>query len=85
MSFRDGIHSARAMHVHYAYALAPLLLGNFELATRNLVHSNSLMSDIRWYMTCGLVVHCARAAHVHVGSPLTSRYFEQATWKLVHR
>ena len=36
-------------------------------------------------MTCGLVVHCARATRVHVGSPLTLRYFEQATWKLVYR
>ena len=85
MSFRDGIHSARAMHMHYACAYAPLLLGNFDLATRNLVHSNSLTSDIRWYMTCGLVVHCARATHVYVRSPLTSRYFQQAAWILVHR
>ena len=36
MSFRERVHSARAMYVHYAYA--PLLSGNFELATRNLVH-----------------------------------------------
>ena len=38
VSFRDRVHGARAMHVHYAYAWAPLLLENFELATRNLVH-----------------------------------------------
>ena len=38
MSFRDRVHSARAMHVHYAYVYAPLFLGNFELATRNLAY-----------------------------------------------
>ena len=38
MPFGDGVHSARAAHVHYAYACAPLLSGNFELATQNLVH-----------------------------------------------
>ena len=62
MSFRDGIHSARAMHMHYACAEAPLLLGNFELATRNLVHSNSLTSDIRSYMTCGALCTCSARA-----------------------
>ena len=36
--FRDGVHSARVQHVHYAYAQALSLSGNFELATRNLVH-----------------------------------------------
>ena len=28
MQFRVGVHSARAMHVRYAYAKAPLLSGN---------------------------------------------------------
>ena len=27
-------------------------------------------------------MHCARARHVHVGIPLTSTYFEQATWEI---
>ena len=36
--FRDGVHSARVQHVHYAYAQALSLSGNFELATRNLVY-----------------------------------------------
>ena len=38
MSFCDGVHSARAMHVHCVFAQAPLPSGNFDLATRNLVH-----------------------------------------------
>ena len=38
MSLRDRVHSARAMHVHYVYAQAPLLSGNFELATQNLAY-----------------------------------------------
>ena len=80
-----GCIGARAMHVHYAYEEAPLLSGNFDVATRSLVHRHSSSSAIRWYMTCGLVVHCARATHVHVGSPLISKFFELATWKLAHR
>ena len=37
MPFGDGVHSARAMHVHCVFAQAPSPSGNFELATRNLV------------------------------------------------
>ena len=34
MPFGDGVHSARAMHVHCVFAQAPSPSGNFELATR---------------------------------------------------
>ena len=38
MPFGDGVHGARAMHMHCVFAQAPSPSGNFELATRNLVH-----------------------------------------------
>ena len=38
MSFCDGVHSARAMHVHCVFAQAPLPSGNFDLATQNLAY-----------------------------------------------
>ena len=43
----------------------PLVLGNFELVTPNLVHMWNSMSVIRWCMPFGDWVHGARAAHVH--------------------
>ena len=43
----------------------PLVLGNFELLTPNLVHIWNSMSVIRWYMPFRDRVHSARAMHVH--------------------
>ena len=40
---------------------APLVLGNFELLTPNLVHMWNSMSVIRWCMSFRGGVHCARA------------------------
>ena len=43
----------------------PLVLGNFELLTPNLVHRWNSMSVIRWHMPFRVRVHSARAMHVH--------------------
>ena len=82
MPFGDGVHSARAMHMHCVFAQAPSPSGNFELATRNLVHWYRSTSAIRWYMTWGVMVQCARATSVQYANPLISGNFDLAMWKL---
>ena len=78
MPFCDGVHSARAMHVHSVFAQAPSPSGNFNIATRNLVHYYRSTSAIRWYMTWGVVVQYARATRVQYASPLISGNFDLA-------
>ena len=75
MQFRDGVHSARAMHVRYAYAKAPLLSGNFDLATRNLVGTliefNEYYSMVHDFGCCGALCTCnarARNGSSHFGN-----------------
>ena len=46
--------------------------GNFEGATRNLVHWYSSNSASRLCMTWNVVVYCACAMHVHAAKPLIS-------------
>ena len=85
MAFRYGVYSARAMHVHYAFPEALSVSGNLELATRYLTNGHRSTSAIRWCMSWGVVVHCARATHVHTRDPLISGNFELGSWELVHR
>ena len=47
------------------FGRGPPVLGNFDLLTTNLVHLWNSMSVIRWYMSCCVRVHSARAMHVH--------------------
>ena len=81
MPFGDGVHSARAMHVHCVFAQAPSPSGNFYLATQNLVHLvtwpfNEYYSMVHDLGCC--VVQCARATRVQYASPLISGNFDLA-------
>ena len=82
MTFGDGVHSARAMHVHCVFAQAPSPSGNFGLATRNLAYQHSSSNFIRWCMIWGVVVEYARATHVQYASPQISGNFDIAMGKL---
>ena len=66
------------MYYARAHAKALSLSGNFELATRYLANGYRSTSAIRWCMSWGIVVHCARATHVNARDPLISGNFELA-------